>query len=401
MRRASDEAAFITLFKETCRVGLGHPLVAPLSETDSKALAAAIFEQTGLVVGGKSLKNYSFYVLNGAEGKKENPSVATLDTLARFVLRVPFTDEVQRKTNESHYPYWFQYRNRLAAAPTAPTAPEPAVATARRRAPKKLVLLAALVGLVALGLWQGSRLWPPAVPADFTDAFASIAPDSLRARGWAVHHPDTTWWRKRSAQPGCLTLYTLPGDNWPAATRPAAIKNLLVRRIPAGCFSTEIHFRNFFPEHNWQQAGLLLSENDTFTGKVIRLSLSYNDYFGGYPHSPEILVQGISSTEADSRSKPEEFVHVSLFALQHRGDSLVAANLRKSALKIEKKGRHFRFLYTTGATESFAFKEVSSGDFAIEPRYVALFAIQGFAPETHIAPVFVDFFGLVKLSCEE
>ncbi len=153
--------------------------------------------------------------------------------------------------------------------------------------------------------------------------------------------------------------------------------------------------------YNWQQAGILLAENEDFTGKVIRLSISYNDYFGGYAHSPEIVVQGISSTEADRRSKPEEFAHVPLLTLQRPGDPLVANNLRKSALKIEKKGQRIRFLYAMGSMESFAFKEAASGNFTIEPRYVALFAIQGFAPASHVAPVPVNAFSLLALPCEE
>lgn len=398
MHKERNEAAFIALFKETCRLGLGYALAAPLSETDGKVLAAAIFEQTGLVVGAKSLKNYSFYVLNPAEGKRENPSVATLDTLARFVLHAPATDEVQRKNNESHYPYWFRYRNGSADTQDAPVAAAP---PARRLAPKAHLLLAALVPLVAVGLWQGLQLWLAAGATDFTDSFTRAETDSLRARGWAVQHLDAAWWSKRVTQPSQLTLYTLPGDNWPAAGHPAAIKNLLVRRVNADCFSAEVHFRNFFPTHNWQQAGLLLSENEAFTGKMIRLSLSYNDYFGGYTHPPEIIIQGISSTEADSRSKPEEFAHVPLFTLQRPSDPLVAANLGKSALKIEKKGRHFRFLYTAGSMESFAFKEAASGTFSIEPRYVALFAIQGFAPTRHIAPVNVDLVSIITLPCEK
>ena len=394
-----NDAAFIALFKEACQVGLGADLQVPLTETDSRVLAAAILEQTGLVVGSKSLKNYSLYALGRAEGKKENPSAATLDTLARFVLRAPYTDEGQRKTHESHYPYWFQYRSRHTAEPTAP-ALAPAGPARTPRLLRSLLLVAGGV-LVGLGLWQGRRLLPSSAPADFLDSFTNTTADSLRSRGWAVQQPDSAWWPQHAARPGYLTLYTLPGDSWPTAAHPAALPNLLVRRIGADCFSAELHFDHFFPTHNWQQAGLLLSENAAFTGKLLRLSLSYNDYFGGYAHPPEILIQGLSSTEADSRSKPEEFVHRPLFALQQRGDSLVAANLGKSALKIEKKGRRFRFLYATGSMESFAFTEAASGTFTIEPHYVALFASQGFAPATHITPVYLDSFSLVKLPCEE
>jgi len=48
-----------------------------------------VFERTGLTIGWKSLKNYSFFVLAGSSRKQENPSAATLDTMARYVLDAP------------------------------------------------------------------------------------------------------------------------------------------------------------------------------------------------------------------------------------------------------------------------------------------------------------------------
>lgn len=407
MEQPSNEAVFSSLFEAVCRRGLGQPLNAPLSEADSKLLAAAILEQTGLVVGSKSLKNYALYLLHRTEGKRENPSTATLDTLARFVLQAPHTDEVRRKTHEGHYPYWFQYRSSLAAPslPISAAVPAPAATAtppaplARRRVPRWVGLLATFLMLIVLTL--GWRLLRAPAPADFHDSFTSLAADSLQDRGWSVQHIDTAWWARRAARPGTCALYTLPGDSWPAGPRPAGICNLLVRRIGSNCFSAEMHLDQFFPTHNWQQAGILLSENKEFTGKLLRLSLSYNDYFGGYAHPAEIIVQGLSSTEAASRSKPEEFAHVPLFALRYPADSLVAVNLCKSALKIEKKGRRFRFLYATGSMENFAFTEAANGTFAIEPRYLALFATQGFASVSYVTPAYLDSFSLVKWPCEE
>jgi hypothetical protein len=108
----SNDAIFIALFKDAAEKCFGYRLTSPLSETDSKLFSNKIFEQTGLVIGIKSIKNYSLYIFEN--GKKENPSVATLDTFARFVLNAPITNEVNRKNNESHYPYWFQYRSRFS-----------------------------------------------------------------------------------------------------------------------------------------------------------------------------------------------------------------------------------------------------------------------------------------------
>src|SRR5882757_4435341 len=121
---SQDFLAFVHLFKEACLKSYGYPLENPLTETESKLLHNEIFDRTGLVVGWKSLKNYSFFVLSDFPDKQENPSVATLDTLSRYVLDAPETTEAERKEKEGHYPYWYRYREqfyRSAAAATRGT----------------------------------------------------------------------------------------------------------------------------------------------------------------------------------------------------------------------------------------------------------------------------------------
>src|SRR5450432_3029520 len=112
MKDLSNEA-FISLFKGAFQKCFGYPLANHVSETESKHFANKIFEETGLVIGAKSVKNYSLYLLNSSDAKQENPSVATLDTLARYILNAPYTDELQRKAKEGHFPYWFQYKSKI------------------------------------------------------------------------------------------------------------------------------------------------------------------------------------------------------------------------------------------------------------------------------------------------
>src|SRR5258705_477096 len=95
-----NDTIFRQLFKDACEKCFGHSLTGSLSEADSKLLSNKILEQTGLVIGVKSMKNYSQYLLH-EKIKDENPSIATLDTLARYVLDAPYTDEIKRKENES------------------------------------------------------------------------------------------------------------------------------------------------------------------------------------------------------------------------------------------------------------------------------------------------------------
>ncbi|MCX6254672.1 MAG: hypothetical protein NTV31_09390 [Bacteroidia bacterium] len=388
-----NKSAFISLFKEACEKCFGFPLTSPLSESDSKLLSNKIFEQTGLVIGAKSIKNYSLFIpnSNSKESRHENPSVSTLDTLARYVLDAPYTDEVQRKDNESHYPYWFQYRNRFSGIVSKPKKIQLNW--------KRTAIISFITLIIIIGLYEIITLTQKDKNEYFTDNFDSVSGDSLVSRGWIIKSADSAWWNKRNEKPGHLALYTLRGDNWALGENPSGIKNLLLRRVTSDCFMVEIHLTNFIPEQNWQQAGLLLSEDSTFTGKMLRLSISFNDFFGGFVKPPEILIQAISSSESGLRSKPEEIAHLSLFNLDPGKKSLVENNLAKSALKIEKKGSHFRFLYSASPMESFTFREAVSGDFNIQPKYVGIFSIQGWADNRNYIPAYFDSFAIMSISC--
>jgi hypothetical protein len=270
-----NETVFISLFKEVCEKCFGYPLTEPLTETDSKILANRIFEKTGLVIGPKSIKNYSFFVLGKKDFRKENPSDATLDTLARYVLDAPYTDEIQRKRNENHYPYWFRYRSKISSA--GPVSPGRKPEKAKKR-PVLLVSLLALVILVPVCL----IMLRTNQKDSFNDNFNSISEKSLKEQGWITKWEDSTWWNRRTYKPGHMALFTLRGDNWKNAENDPRIHNLVVRKIHSECFTLEVHLSGFIPFKNWQQAGILLSEDSTFTGKMVRLSITYNDFFGGY-----------------------------------------------------------------------------------------------------------------------
>lgn len=388
-----DEPVFKSLFGETCEKCFGYRISSPLSEPDSKHLSSKIFDQTGLVIGAKSLKNYSLYIApeKNKEAKRENPSIATLDTLARYVLDAPYTDEIKRQEDESDYPYWFQYRSRYADK------------LSRKKnfitSLKKSSFLYIFGLAIVFGFYLFKVIHEKEAKGIFTDNFNSVTSDSLLKNGWFVKSPDTTSWNKRNVLPGHLTLYTLRGDNWPLDENRAVIRNLLMRKIDLDCFMVEIHLTNFIPGENWQQAGILLSEDSTFTGKMIRLSIAYNDFFGGYNKPPEIIIQAISSSESGSKSKPEEIAQFTLFSLEPANKSLIQKNLANSALKIEKNGTHFRFLYTAGSTESFTFKEVAKGDFNIKPGFVSIFSMAGWSDHENIIPVHFDSFSMDRIDC--
>lgn len=386
-----NEAIFITLFKEACEKCFGIPLTHPLSETDSKILSNVIFEKTGLVIGPKSIKNYSLYVLTPNEYRKENPSDATLDTIARYVLDARHTDEISRKKNESHFPYLFQYRNKFSAGGGVPPPRK------YKLSKKRLVFLISIFILIIIPFLL--FLLKKNHPDNYTDNFNSLGEDSLIKHGWIVRSEDTVWWSKRSEKPGHLALFTLKGDNWKNVVNEPHISNLMLRKIQSECFSVEIHLTGFMPSQNWQQAGILLSEDSTFKGKMIRLSISYNDYFGGYEKPPEIIIQAVSSAESGDLSRPEEIAHFVLFSIEADKKNLIEKNLETSALKIEKNGGLYRFLYTAGPLESFAFKEITSKEISFQPRFIGLFAIQGWTDNLNYLPAYFDSYVFSSIPC--
>jgi hypothetical protein len=389
-----DASAFIHLFKNAYVQCFGHALQTPLSETESRQFSNHIFEETGLTIGWKSLKNYSFYALNDPAGKKENPSVATLDTLARYVLKAPYTDELQRKNKESHHPWWFRYKEQFYQQ-TAMPPPAPPV---RRKRSFKTVIIAAAVLVCILILFISLYRLGPAKAASFTEDFHTVNEDSLRHHGWVVQMKDEAYWNRRAGQTGGLTLFTLPGDNWPDSGNVTGIKNLLLHKIDADCFTAEVHMNGFVPVENWQQAGLILLEDTAFTGKSLRLSVAYNDFSAGAPVNREILIQAITSP-GSGFTKPEEVAHKDLFRVGQDADDLIKNNMANTALRIEKQGDHLRLLYANGPLENSAFKEVVNLQFDIRPAWIGLFALKGFVKDGRYAPACFTLFKLAESQC--
>lgn len=409
-----DFLVFANLFKEASLKCFGYPLKDPFTETESKLFHNQIFDQTGLTIGWKSLKNYSLFVVGGPSGKEVNPSVATLDTLARYVMNAPYTVEIERKKKEGHYPYWFRYKEKLLRSREAGQA-EGALEEPREDIPdagnaetvnwsihrKARIRIAVVSGMAVivfaiLAVYISRRNGP----VQFTEDFHAVREDTLTGRGWFVKAKDSVYWERRGEVPGCMTLFTLKGDNWPDPVQTPVIRNLLLRKIPCDCFTIELHLKNFIPRQNWQQAGILLMEDTSFAGKSIRITIAYNDYNGGYPRSRSILIQAITSLGRNF-GKPEEIAHMPLYNVDSLDNSpVIAKNLDNFALRIEKQGNKFRFLYANGIWENTSFKEMATHEFPMNPRYVGLFALKGFVENADDIPVRFKFFSLHCDRCE-
>lgn len=409
-----DFLVFANLFKEASLKCFGYPLKDPFTETECKLFHNQIFDQTGLTIGWKSLKNYSLFVVGGPSGKEVNPSVATLDTLARYVMNAPYTVEIERKKKEGHYPYWFRYKEKLLRSREAGQA-EGALEEPREDIPdagnaetvnwsihrKARIRIAVVSGMAVivfaiLAVYISRRNGP----VQFTEDFHAVREDTLTGRGWFVKAKDSVYWERRGEVPGCMTLFTLKGDNWPDPVQTPVIRNLLLRKIPCDCFTIELHLKNFIPRQNWQQAGILLMEDTSFAGKSIRITIAYNDYNGGYPRSRSILIQAITSLGRNF-GKPEEIAHMPLYNVDSLDNSpVIAKNLDNFALRIEKQGNKFRFLYANGIWENTSFKEMATHEFPMNPRYVGLFALKGFVENADDIPVRFKFFSLHCDRCE-
>lgn len=379
----SSKDEFSILFEAVCEKCFGKVSNTPLNETESKKLSHEIEEHTGLVIGWKSLKNYSLAIFGSYPQKKENPSISTLDTLARYFYDAPQTDELSRRRDESHYPYWFKYR--ASHIPEKLILPPPTI-----RTPNYLfsVMGGVLVGVMVLGFFFVS-FWEEKVDT-FEDDFEDVSERSLQKKGWVLKEKLDSLWHKNASKKQHLTLYTLKGDNILSnADDLLKIRNLMIRPLSSEDFSVELYLSGFVPTQNWQQTGVILLEDSTFNSKNLRVSIVYNDFFGGYKKNPEINIQIVAQLTKQP-TKPEEIAQVPIFSVASKTDSLVTQNLRKSAIRIEKRGNLFRFLFTSGQKKLFAFKEIESKEMPITPRYIAIYASSGNTSNPSIIPVYID-----------
>src|ERR1700733_16213616 len=166
-----DQLAFAALFNEAYQKCFGLAIANPMTETEAKIFCNKILDQTGLSIGWKSVKNYSIFLLDKVPNRQENPSVATLDTVARYVLGAPYTNEIQRKNDESHHPYWFLYREKFAAEKKS----------GNPKTANKSLWLLTLIAVVAAAVITYTILFGNKPVGQFTDDFHHVDENSLLA----------------------------------------------------------------------------------------------------------------------------------------------------------------------------------------------------------------------------
>jgi len=378
----NTEIVFTRLFREAYRKCFHHELDGPMSESESKLLGVDIQEKTGLVLGFKSIKNYSIFISGGQDADKVNPSLASLDTLTRYVLNAPATSEQERSKNEGHYPFWHLYAKRKGSIFNY----------------RKIMILALVLGIVSVTTWLFLSSQPSVSEAIFEENFDNVSAKALKLQSWELVNENRDYWQKRDEKEGVLRLFTLQGDNWPdSSSNTQQIRNLLMRPVHADCFNVEARIVDFFPNERWQQAGIILTEDSSLTGNVLRLSIVYNDYFGGFDSPPEIVIQGITS---HSTNNPEEFLHRQVFQLDSTLENIIKENLKFCNFRIEKREDRFRFLLSCGPLQNGAFKEIGQHEFKMDAQYVGIFAIKGNVAESQVVPVNFDSFRFQTVPCD-
>lgn len=371
----SEKTVIFNLFQKVHFKCFSTGFITVLSEPDAKHLSNEIFEATGLVIGWKSLKNYSKYLLTNNPVIPINPSLATLDTLVRYIENAPKTGEISRKKFESHYSYWFGFKEKTSAEVHKKNyiegMPDQKVSGTFR---VRSLLTAALILFLCVSVLYIFLFYDKKVTADFVENFEN--PVKMTEKGWVIRNLDYGYWNKQNPQPSKLVLYTLRGDNFEESDSINGIKNLLVKEISAKSFSGELHISNFVPSENWQQTGIILMEDTISNSRSVRFSLGYNDFFGGFNKPGEIILQVLSSTTGNFM-KPEEIIQAPIFQINAGQETLIQRNLRKSAIRIEKSNNVFRFLYAVGEKDIFAFKELKSKELNISPKFIGIYASSG------------------------
>ena len=378
---------FETLFRETCFHFLQQDFAGQLSEIEAKRLSNDIRDKTGLILGWKSLKNYSVSVNNS--GKTENPSLASLDTLARYVLQAPSTDEIARKESGSPYEYWYKYLDRQSDL--KPNEENPRKERKKSNRTNLFLILLALAGIASW--WYYLPIKRPL--RSYATDFNNLKVNQLVAEQWEVLNLDSTFFNQSSMAGENLILYTLKGDNYEAPD----IRNVMSHPVKQSCFSTEIFLRDFVPVENWQQAGLILYQNQNDLRTSIRISMVYNNFFGGYQQEDQILIQ-ILSLHAPNQTKPVLLKQHPLFNNVTNDVDLVRQNLRHSAIRIVYNDGLLKVYFANGMSNIFAYQEIFVGQVAFTPDYIGLFASSGNCVEEHIIPVRIAEFKLTEGICK-
>lgn len=242
--------------------------------------------------------------------------------------------------------------------------------TARRwLGPAGVILL--LVLLAACWVWMEN--WP----VYWEEPFDDVRPAGLRSRGFELIDYDSVAFG-RQPQPGCLTLYTYPGDYWtdPDRNEKPFIKNLVVKRLGSEqCVVSAGLTNHFNPFMNWQQAGIFLLGPTLDRRNCLRITFVYDFSLGNsfqykdYTAHSTWKYQTVLMQNGVPYEQPPVFMG---------SPELIPLAAKRTAFSIRIDHRKVQVSYLAGPDGLVFQNQVQEIELPFQPAYVGLAAFQGF-----------------------
>lgn len=201
-------------------------------------------------------------------------------------------------------------------------------------------------------------------PKYWKEDFGSTHPDSLKRHGWAIEDFDAAAFSKQ-VQPNHLTLYTLRGDYWHTPPDTPVISNLLFKKLNGESGKITFKLVNFNPTQNFQQAGLILLNEERDRSHNIRVTLAA--CASCIPCLQSIQIVKMEHGTAYEKSFP---------LIRWSDEAPAEAPLREVWIQVQYEKGKFRFFHHTGE-EFFSFGEAGSFEFNFQPRYIGIAAFRG------------------------
>lgn len=370
---SSDRKIIKKLLEDVVKKGLSSSL-SLLTYSEAETLSSVIKDAIGVTLSERSLRDFIKYSLG--DQNQSAPSLRSLDILARYLNGI----KDRKSLDNNEYMTWFSYKKKYLATVSSPnqkTHAEEKVNKPKQRFSFSYLLI--LVGLLSiLAFYFIPFLFEQ--PQDFIEEFEDVSTKSLSEKGWFLQDPDSKFWSKRGSNPGFLTLYTIKGDNWILPPGKPYIKNMLTRRVFLGdSYEIEFETRDFFPDQNFQQCGLFLMADSSFSDDLFRMcitvSRSTNNYFA---IQTLIFEDGVPY-------RPKEFSHHIIIEPESNNDRFLERLTRISILSIkikQEKQRCSIFMSTSKENLGAAYyKIIDNIPLEFKPKYISLYAAGSQIPE--------------------
>ena len=386
----SQEFANFKLLMQNVYFKASYSALKKLSETEANSLAVLIEERTGMTISGKTIINFINAILKDTPNKI-NPSLVSLDTLARYCLDIPRGSDQERK-KQNNYIYWYQYCEQLRNGNYQTY--EPSI---QKEIPNNNIeeenpflnknnkrrWIALFISLFFLIL---TLFLMPQKTTNYTQNFDFSTPqqliDSLKRDGWIIIDEDSAFLYKQN-RPGALTLYTLAGDYWVKPKEEPIIKNLLLKKINCGsCCEIIIKIDDFRPDCRHQQVAIMIFGSD---------------FSKNAPH----LRYALLNTDTDQWEYFQSiYIPLCIYEIVNNTGKVLYANSPYDSFdaKLPRKDFIIRLRYTnnsyilsgmsdyewTGEKEFYR-----NSDTNFKPKYIALAAFHGLTHDDYI-PLYGD-----------